>query len=60
MVLMVCFDLNQCLSISLLTEQLFVKASPRLSLESDFSGLWLKEEDSPASPPPPALGDTWG
>lgn len=57
---MVCFDLEQCLSISLLTEQVFEKASFGLSPECDFSGM---KEDSPGSPPPLAhvgLGYSWG
>lgn len=58
---MVCFDLKQCLCISLLTEQIFKKKPPFwLSPKSNFSGLWLKEEDSPGSPLPPAPGELWG
>lgn len=58
---MVCFDLKQCLCISLLNEQVFEKkASFWLSPKSNFSVLWLKEEDSPGSPLPTAPGETRG
>lgn len=49
---MVCFDLEPCLSISLLTEQAFEKASFQPSPKPHFSG--LKEKDNHGLPPPPA------